>query len=133
MSGARRRSHARDCARWLVRSLTAIATSLALGFGLLFAALNVKYRDVTLMLPVLIQLWMFVSPVLYPSGLVPAKWKTLYFLNPVAGVVEGFRSSLIGTEILWLPILIATLFALLLLVVAANIFTYREKSLADLI
>ena len=80
---------------WLpVFLLLAILT--ALGVGLWLSALNAIYRDVRYVVPFLVQFWMFASPVAYPSSLVPAKWRWLYGLNPMAGVIEGFRWSLAG-------------------------------------
>src|SRR6266851_5514105 len=76
--------------------LLALVTTL--GAGLWLAALNVKYRDVRYIVPVMVQFGMFVSPVAYPSSLVPAPWRTLYALNPMAGVIEGFRWALLGTN-----------------------------------
>lgn len=73
-----------------------LAVLTALGVGLWLAALNAIYRDVRYVLPFLVQFWMFASPVAYPSSLVPAKWRWLYGLNPMAGVIEGFRWSLTG-------------------------------------
>ena len=64
--------------------------------GLWLSALNAIYRDVRYVVPFLVQFWMFASPVVYPSSLVPAKWRWLYGLNPMAGVIEGFRWSLTG-------------------------------------
>src|SRR3984893_4752500 len=74
--------------------LLAITTALAVGLWL--SALNVKYRDVRYTIPFLTQFWMFATPVAYPSSLVPEKWRALYGLNPMAGVVEGFRWALLG-------------------------------------
>ena len=73
-----------------------LAVATALGMGLWLSALNALYRDVRHAIPFLIQLWMFLSPVAYPSTLIPLKWRTLYGLNPIAGVVEGFRWALTG-------------------------------------
>jgi len=73
-----------------------LAVLTALGVGLWLAALNAIYRDVRYVLPFLVQFWMFASPVAYPSSLVPEKWRWLYGLNPMAGVIEGFRWSLAG-------------------------------------
>ena len=73
-----------------------LAVLTALGMGLWLAALNAIYRDVRYILPFLVQFWMFASPVAYPSSLVPGKWRWLYGLNPMAGVIEGFRWSLAG-------------------------------------
>jgi lipopolysaccharide transport system permease protein len=73
-----------------------LAVLTALGAGLWLAALNAIYRDVRYVVPFLIQFWMFASPVAYPGSLVPAKWRWVYGLNPMAGVIEGFRWSLVG-------------------------------------
>ena len=73
-----------------------LAVMTALGVGLWLSALNAIYRDVRYVMPFLIQFWMFASPVAYPSSLVPEKWRWLYGLNPMAGVIEGFRWSLAG-------------------------------------
>ena len=72
----------------------ALITALAVGLWL--SALNVRYRDVTYTIPFLIQVWMFASPVVYPVNLIPEKWRFLYSLNPMAGVIEGFRWALLG-------------------------------------
>lgn len=73
-----------------------LAVATALGVGLWLSALNAIYRDVRYVVPFLVQFWMFASPVAYPSSLVPEKWRWLYGLNPMAGVIEGFRWSLTG-------------------------------------
>jgi homopolymeric O-antigen transport system permease protein len=80
---------------WLP-AFTLLAVFTALGVGLWLSALNALYRDVRYVLPFLVQFWMFASPVAYPSSLVPAKWRWLYGLNPMAGVIEGFRWALTG-------------------------------------
>ena len=74
--------------------LLAIATAMAVGLWL--SALNVRYRDVRYTVPFLIQIWMFCSPVAYPTSLLPGVWRTVYGLNPMAGVVDGFRWALLG-------------------------------------
>jgi lipopolysaccharide transport system permease protein len=85
----------RAAALWLPAFLL-LAVLTALGVGLWLSALNAIYRDVRYVLPFLVQFWMFASPVAYPSSLVPVKWRWLYGLNPMAGVIEGFRWSLTG-------------------------------------
>ena len=75
-----------------------LAVLTALGVGLWLSALNAIYRDVRYVLPFLVQFWLFASPVAYPSSLVPEKWRWVYGLNPMAGVIEGFRWSLAGTD-----------------------------------
>jgi lipopolysaccharide transport system permease protein len=106
---------------------------LALGFGMWTAALNVQYRDIGLALPVLIQLWMFLSPVAYGLNLVPAKYKLIYSLNPVVGIIDGFRSSLFGNPFDWRAISISAVFTVVLLVYATFVFQRREKTFADIL
>jgi len=76
----------------------ALAIFTALGISLWLAALNVKYRDIRYVIPFLTQVWLFLTPVLYPSSMIPDKWRLVYGINPMSGVVEGFRWSLLGTE-----------------------------------
>ena len=83
-------------AAFLLPGFLLLAVLTALGFGLWLSALNAVYRDVRYVVPFLVQFWMFASPVAYPASLVPAKWRWLYGLNPMAGVIEGFRWSLTG-------------------------------------
>ena len=73
-----------------------LAVATALGVALWFSALNALYRDVRYVTPFLVQIWMLASPVVYPSSLIPAKWRWLYGLNPMSGVIEGFRWALTG-------------------------------------
>jgi len=105
-----------------------------LGAGLWLAALNVKYRDVRYIVPVMVQFGMFVSPVAYPSSLVPAPWRTLYALNPMAGVIEGFRWALLGTDTAPGPLVaVSAVAALILLVSGLFYFRRTEKTFADVI
>lgn len=106
---------------------------LALGLGLWTSALNVKYRDVGLALPVFIQLWMFVSPVVYPLALVPERWRLLYSLNPLVGIIEGFRAALFGKSFNWQALGISAIVTVALLVYAGYVFKRREKTFADII
>jgi lipopolysaccharide transport system permease protein len=108
-------------------------TLLALGLGLSLAALNVKYRDIGTALPVLLQLWMFASPVIYPSGLVAANWKWAYELNPLAGIVEGFRASLLGLDVNWRGLAISAAVTMVLLVYSAYAFQRLEDEFADVV
>lgn len=110
-----------------------LITLLALGVGMWTSALNVKFRDVSVMLPVVIQLWMFASPVMYPSSLVPARYEWIYKLNPLTGILDGFRSSLFGQEIDWAALGISTAFTIGLLVYSAYAFRRMEKSFADIV
>ena len=110
--------------------LLLVVTALGVGFWL--SALNVEYRDVTYMVPFLNQLWLFVTPVVYPSSLVPAAWRPLYGLNPMAGVVEGFRWSLLGAGQPPGPLLIVSAtMACGLLVSGVIWFRRRERTFVD--
>lgn len=113
--------------------LIILVTLLALGVGMWASALNVKYRDVGVVLPVLIQLWMFASPVMYPSSIVPARYQWIYNLNPLTGILDGFRSSLFGQEINWAALGISTGFTVALLVYSAYAFRRMEKNFADIV
>ena len=118
---------------FLVPALILLLALLALAVGMWTSAVNVKYRDVGLALPVLIQLWMFVSPVVYPLALVPEQWRLLYSLNPLVGIIEGFRAALFEKSINWPALAISTIITMTLLVYAAYAFDRREKTFADII
>lgn len=112
----------------LLATLTAFAVSLWL------SALNVQYRDIRYTLPFLVQFWLFATPVAYPSSLVDERWRALYGLNPMAGVVEGFRWALLGRPSApGAMILVST--ATVLAVLAGGLFYFRrmEKSFADVV
>ena len=112
--------------------LLAIAT--ALGIGLWLSALNALYRDVKYVTPFLVQFWMLASPVAYPSSLVPEKWRWLYGLNPIAGVIEGFRWALTGHGQAPGALLLASAGAVLALLVGGMLFFQRmEGTVADLV
>jgi lipopolysaccharide transport system permease protein len=112
--------------------LLALVTSLAV--GLWMSALNVKYRDVRYIVPFLIQVWMFSTPIVYPSSLLPASWRTIYGLNPMVGVVEGFRWALLGTNTLpGFMIVVSATAALVILIGGAFYFRHMEKSFADIV
>jgi lipopolysaccharide transport system permease protein len=118
---------------WLP-AFMALAVVTALGAGLWFAAMNVKYRDVRYIVPVLVQFGLFVSPVAYPSSLVPEQWRVLYALNPMAGVIEGFRWALLGTDTAPGPLIaISSVAAVILLVTGFLYFRHAEKTFADVI
>jgi len=111
-----------------------LAVLTALGAGLWLSALNAIYRDVRYVVPFLVQFWMFASPVAYPSSLVPEQWRWVYSLNPMAGVIEGFRWSLTGQG---QPpnILLAVSSTMVLLLVAGGTayFTRMEGTIADVV
>jgi lipopolysaccharide transport system permease protein len=110
-----------------------LGTLLALGVGMLLAALNVKYRDIRYALPFVVQLWLFGSPVIYPLSISPPKWKWIFTLNPMTGIIEGTRSSLFGRPFDWTAIGISLLVALFVIAVAAYFFRRVEDGFADVI
>lgn len=112
--------------------LLALVTSLGTGFW--FAAMNAQFRDIRYIVPFLIQAWMFLTPIAYPSSLIPEPWRPLYGLNPMAGVVEGFRWALLGTDTEpGLMTLVSGIVAIGLLVSGAFYFRRMEKTFADVI
>jgi len=112
--------------------LLALVTSL--GVGLWLTAMNVQFRDVRYAVPFLIQAWMFATPIAYPSSLLDEPWRTLYGINPMAGVVEGFRWALLGAQTAPGPIvLVSALVAVGLLVSGAYYFRRMEKTFADVV
>jgi lipopolysaccharide transport system permease protein len=113
--------------------LVLLTTLLALGMGLWLSALNVKYRDVRFALPFLVQLWMFVSPVIYPASFLPAKFRWLIGLNPMTGIIEGYRSALFGRPFNWLALGISAAITLGLLFYASSTFRRMEKTFADIV
>ncbi len=111
-----------------------LAVLTALGVGLWLSALNAIYRDVRYVVPFLIQFWMFASPVAYPSSLVPERWRGLYGLNPMAGVVEGFRWSLTGHgQPPSLMLAVSASMVLLLLAGGVAYFQKMEGTIADVV
>jgi lipopolysaccharide transport system permease protein len=113
---------------------TLLAVLTALGVGLWLSALNALYRDVRYVVPFLVQFWMFASPVAYPSSLVPVKWRWLYGLNPMAGVIEGFRWALTGHGQPPGILLAASSAAVVLLVFSGLIYYHAmEGTIADVV
>jgi lipopolysaccharide transport system permease protein len=110
-----------------------LAALLALGVGMISAALTVKYRDLRHTLPFLLQVWMFASPVIYPVGVVPLRWRWLLAANPVTGILEGFRASLAGLDFDWALIAVPLVIAPVLLVIAFYVFRRLEDTFADVI
>ncbi|HLJ15262.1 MAG TPA: ABC transporter permease [Bryobacteraceae bacterium] len=111
-----------------------LAVLTALGVGLWLSALNAIYRDVRYVVPFLVQFWMFASPVAYPTSLVPAKWRWLYGLNPMAGVIEGFRWALTGHGEPPGILLAASSAAVILLVVSGLAYYHAmEGTIADVV
>ncbi len=106
---------------------------LAVDLSIWLAALTVKYRDIRHALPFVLQLWMFLTPIVYPLSVVPEKWRWVMYLNPLTGIVEGIRSSLTGHELNWIAISFSVGITILSLRFSIRAFQRIEKSFADLI
>ncbi|HEV3468839.1 MAG TPA: ABC transporter permease [Pyrinomonadaceae bacterium] len=112
--------------------LLALATSL--GVGLWLSALNVEFRDVRHVVPFVTQLWLFATPIAYPSSLLPEPWRTVYGLNPMVGVAEGFRWALVGAKTAPGPVVAASsLAAVAILVGGVFYFKRMERTFADVV
>jgi lipopolysaccharide transport system permease protein len=111
-----------------------LALVSSLGIGLWLSALNLRYRDVRYVVPFLTQIWLFVTPIAYPSTFIPARWQLVYGLNPMAGVVRGFRWALLGTTTAPGPIIFVSSLASLF-ILAGGVFYFRrmERTFADLV
>lgn len=121
-------------ALWAVPGFVLMAVASAVGVGLWLSALNVEYRDVRYIIPFITQFWFFMSPVAYPSSLVPQKWRVLYGLNPMAGVVEGFRWALLGrTEAPGQWMAVSVVVTLALLIGGLYYFRRMERTFADVV
>jgi len=115
-------------------AFTMLAIGAALGATLWLSAITVKYRDVRYTLPFLLQLWLFLSPVAYPSSLVPEPWRVLYAMNPMATVIDGFRWALLGTAPPH-PVLLAATTVTVVTIVMTGLWYFRrvERAFADII
>jgi lipopolysaccharide transport system permease protein len=114
-------------------ALVLLTTILALGSGMWLSALNVKYRDVGALIPFIIQVGMFLTPIYYPSSLIPEKWQWAIKLNPLTGIIENLRASLLGRPFDWQALAISALIAFALFISSAYIFRRMEKSFADFV
>jgi lipopolysaccharide transport system permease protein len=112
-----------------------IALAAAMGAGLWTAALNVRYRDVRFVIPFVVQLGLYVSPVGFSSSLIPERWRLLYSVNPMAGVIDGFRWAILGgeTPLYWPGVLLSIALIALVLATGARYFRATEKTIADVI
>jgi len=117
----------------MLPALVLLTTWLALGVGMWMSALNVKYRDVRYALPFVVQLWMFMSPIIYPPSIVPESWRWVLALNPLTGIIQGYRACLLGRAFDWPSLAAAALITPAMLVCAAHDFRRMEKSFADVI
>lgn len=110
-----------------------LATFLALGVGLWIAALNVEYRDIRIVIPWVLQIAMYVTPVVYPLSALPERYRLIATLNPMCGIVEAFRATLFGTPMPYGPLLWSVAASLLLLVTGAFYFRRVERRFADVL
>jgi lipopolysaccharide transport system permease protein len=111
-----------------------LAFVISLGVGLWLSSLNVKYRDIRYIVPFITQFWLFATPVAYPSSLLSEPWRTVYGLNPMVGVVEGFRWALLRTNSSpGAIVLVSALVALIILITGAFYFRRMEKTFADIV
>ncbi len=110
-----------------------LAILQTVAFGTLFSALNVRFRDVKFALPFALQVWMIVSPIFYPSGILSGKWRLIFALNPLTGILEGFRSALFGTPFDWQVIGISAASIFVLILSSLFVFKRMEDDFADLI
>jgi lipopolysaccharide transport system permease protein len=106
---------------------------LAVSVGMWLSAVNVKYRDVRFAVPFVVQLWMFASPIIYPSSMLPGTWRWLLRLNPLTGIIEAFRASLFGGQFDWAGLGISAVITILLLAYSAYAFRRVERSFADVV
>lgn len=114
--------------------LLILAFATSLGTGLWLSAMNVQFRDVRYVIPFLVQLWLFATPIAYPSSLLSEPWRIMYAINPMVGVVEGFRWALLGTDTAPGPmIMVSASVAVALLISGAYYFRRMEKSFADVV
>jgi lipopolysaccharide transport system permease protein len=118
----------------MLPALIILVALLALGIGMVLSAVNVKFRDVRHALPFIIQVWMFASPVIYPTTIVPERWHWVLALNPISGIIEGFRSALLGRKPMnWRLLAVSAVVTLIVLVYSAFAFKRMEREFADVI
>jgi lipopolysaccharide transport system permease protein len=115
-----------------VPPLLALAVMSSLGVGMWLSALNVEYRDFSNILPFLVQVWMFATPVAFSSTLLPEPWRTLYGLNPMTGVIEGFRWALLGQDPMFAQMFLSAVMSVALLVTGAFYYRRTERTFADI-
>jgi lipopolysaccharide transport system permease protein len=119
---------------WTLPLFLLLAMITALGVGLWLSAMNVIYRDINYVIPFITQFWLFITPIAYPSSLIPAKCKLIYALNPMTGVVEGFRWAFLGSGTPPGPMLaVSTAIALITLITGLFYFRRMERTFADMV
>ena len=124
----------RPTRQWLMLPLlVAHLTLLATAVGLWLSALNVEYRDIGTGIPLLLQLWMFVSPVIYPASLVPTRWRAIYDLNPLAGIIENIRAALFGLQFSYGSLISSAVITFGFFIYSTYFFRRMEDEFADVI
>ena len=113
--------------------LLALLIAVSLSIGTLLSAATVAYRDFTHITPFLVQIWMYAAPVVFPLSLVPARWRWVMYLNPMTGVIEGFRSAFLGRPFDWMALGSSVVEAIVLLAIGASYFGRVERRFADII
>jgi len=118
----------------MIPVLVLLVIALAYGIGMWLSALNVKYRDIRYAIPFVLQLWMFISPVIYPLTLIPPKWRWFLMANPLTGIIQNFRAALLGTPAFdWKALGVSTVISISILVYSAYSFRRMEKQFADVV
>ncbi len=117
----------------ILPALILLTLLLAIAVGTGMSALTVKFRDFRFALPFLIQIWMFASPIIYPSSIIPEKWRRLFALNPLAGLIESYRAALLGRDLPWEMLSISISIIFLMLVISLYVFRRMEKEFADVV
>jgi len=119
---------------WVLPLFLLLALITAVGVGLWLSALNVLFRDINYVLPFLTQFWMYLTPVAYPSSMIPTEWQVIYALNPMTGVVEGFRWALLDTgQPPGIMTLVSSIAAVVLLISGLFYFRRMERLFADMV
>jgi len=110
-----------------------MAIVLTISFGTLFSALNVRFRDVKFALPFMLQVWMIASPVFYPASILSEKWRLVFAINPLTGILDGFRSSLFGAAFDWQVIAISLVSTVVVALFSLFVFKWMEDDFADIV
>ena len=117
----------------LLVPLTLLTAAAAMGVGMWLAALNVKYRDVAHAVPFLVQIWMYATPVVYPASVVPERWRLLFALNPLTGIIEAFRAATLGRPVEWTLLGVSAGMTLVAIAIGLWQFGRMERSFADVV
>lgn len=110
-----------------------MAIALAASLGTLFSALNVRFRDVKFALPFILQVWMIASPIFYPTSMLSEKWRLVYAVNPMVGILEAFRAGVFGTSFDWQLIGVSGLSILVIAIFSLAVFRWMEDDFADIV